>query len=76
MDPSASGVTVDIILPQLDSKLADIIASGDIDRSVVPPPSSSHPFGAASVCSLWHLITERREAGGGPSAVNEIVTVK
>ena len=27
------------------------------------------------VCSQWHLITERTKAGGGPSGVNEIVTV-
>lgn len=54
--------------------LADIIASGDIDRSVVPPPSSSHPLGAACVCSQWHLITELTKARGGPSGVNEIVT--
>lgn len=62
------------ILPWTNLNLADIIASGDIDRSVVPPPSSSHPFGAACVCSQLHLITELTKAGGGPSGVNEIVT--
>lgn len=70
---SDSGAIQDITMN--GPNLADIIASGDIDRSVVPPPSSSHPLGAACVCSQWHLITERSKAGGGPSGVNEIVTV-
>ena len=75
---------------QISPNLADIIASGDIDRSVVPPPSLLSSIWSSlyvcarvrafvcvcvCVCSQWHLITERTKAGGGPSGVNEIVTV-
>lgn len=47
-----------------------------------PFPLSQHPSPlrvCVCVClcarSQWHLITERTKAGGGPSGVNEIVTV-
>lgn len=63
-------------IPMNGPNLADIIASGCGDGSVAPPLPSPLPFGAACVCSRWHFITERTQAGGGPSGVNQIVTVE